>query len=317
VRVLGEDGDWRYIQGPDQYFGWVPVDHLDVLSGYCEAFVVAVLLASIRDAPRSNAMVIARLPTGTLIRPMFTSIQQPDGSSRRIAYEHPPAWRETRLGRGRSGYVAETDLVEIEQLPHRYPTADDYLKTAESFIGVPYLWGGTTALGLDCSGFVQQVYRLNGVALPRDADQQAMLGRKVEKARAGDLMFFGEESVTHVALATSATEFIHAPMKGGVVEPSDSLRPWLYRVAVNLSYNRRPRKGVVLSSLDEAADVAFENDEGSPSHVAEQAELRRLVLGAVDELGPKHRLVVVLHYMNGLNLTEIAEVVDCPVGTVK
>jgi len=220
VRVLGEDGDWRYIQGPDQYFGWVPVDHLDVLSGYGEAFVVAVLLASIRDAPRSNAMVIARLPTGTLIRPMFTSIQQPDGSSRRIAYEHPPAWRETRLGRGRSGYVAETDLVEIEQLPHRYPTADDYLKTAESFIGVPYLWGGTTALGLDCSGFVQQVYRLNGVALPRDADQQAVLGRKVEEARAGDLMFFGADSVTHVALATSATEFVHAPMKGGVVEHS-------------------------------------------------------------------------------------------------
>ena len=73
------------------------------------------------------------------------------------------------------------------------------------------------------------------------------------------------------------------------LEPDASLRPWLYRVAVNLSYNRRPRKGVVLSSLDDA----------------------------VDELGPKHRLVVVLHYMNGLNLTEIAEVVDCPVGTVK
>ena len=101
------------------------------------------------------------------------------------------------------------------------------------------------------------------------------------------------------------------------LEPDNSLRPWLYRVAVNLSYNRRPRKGVVLSSLDEAADVAFDNDEGSPSAVAEQAELRRLVLGAVDGLGPKHRLVVVLHYMNGLNLTEIAEVVGCPVGTVK
>jgi cell wall-associated NlpC family hydrolase len=65
---------------------------------------------------------------------------------------------------------------------------------------------------------VQQVYRLNGVALPRDADQQAMLGRRVEEARAGDLMFFGAQSVTHVALATSAKEFIHAPMKGGVVE---------------------------------------------------------------------------------------------------
>jgi RNA polymerase sigma-70 factor, ECF subfamily len=101
------------------------------------------------------------------------------------------------------------------------------------------------------------------------------------------------------------------------LEPDTSLRPWLYRVAVNLSYNRRPRKGVVLSSLDDAVDEALANEEGSPSHVAEQAELRRLVLGAVDELGAKHRLVVVLHYLNGLNLIEIAEVVDCPVGTVK
>jgi RNA polymerase sigma-70 factor (ECF subfamily) len=101
------------------------------------------------------------------------------------------------------------------------------------------------------------------------------------------------------------------------LEPDDSLRPWLYRVAINLSYNRRPRKNVVLSSLDEAADEALANEDGSPSHVAEQAEVRRLVLGAVEELGPKHRLVVVLHYLNGLNLTEIAEVVDCPVGTVK
>jgi RNA polymerase sigma-70 factor (ECF subfamily) len=101
------------------------------------------------------------------------------------------------------------------------------------------------------------------------------------------------------------------------LEPDSSLRPWLYRVAVNLSYNRRPRKGVVLSSLDDAVDEPLANEDGSPSHVAEQAELRRLVLGAVDELGPKHRLVVVLHYLNGLNLAEIAEVMDCPVGTVK
>src|SRR2546430_2115757 len=94
VRVLGEDRDWRYIQGPDQYFAWGPVHHLDVLSGYGEAFVVAVLLASIPDAPRSNAMVIARLPTGALIKPLFTSIQQPAGRPRRIAYEQPPAWRD-------------------------------------------------------------------------------------------------------------------------------------------------------------------------------------------------------------------------------
>ena len=101
------------------------------------------------------------------------------------------------------------------------------------------------------------------------------------------------------------------------LEPDDSLRPWLYRVAVNLSYNRRPRKNVVLSSLDDAASDTFANEEGSPSLLAEQAEVRRIILKSVDALGPKHRLVVILHYMNGLNLAEIAQVVDCPVGTVK
>jgi len=221
VRVLGESDRWRYVQGADQYFGWVTLDDLAVLTGYAERFVVAVLLADVRDAPHRDASVIARLPTGTSVPAIVASMEPADGTHQRVPYAHPEGWRETHLGPGwLTGYVALSDLVDVRQLPHRYPTADDYLETAESFIGVPYLWGGTTALGLDCSGFVQQVYRLNGVALPRDADQQAMLGRKVEAARAGDLMFFGADSVTHVALATSATEFVHAPMKGGVVEHS-------------------------------------------------------------------------------------------------
>jgi len=100
------------------------------------------------------------------------------------------------------------------------------------------------------------------------------------------------------------------------LEPDDSLRPWLYRVAVNLSYNRRPRKGVTFSPLDDGTlDIAA--DAESPSDVAERAERRRVVLECVDTLGPKHRIVVVLHYLNGLNLAEIAEVAEVPVGTVK
>ena len=219
VAVLGESDDWRYVQGADQYFGWARLDDLAVLTGLAERHLVAVLLADVRDAPRQDAEVIARLPARTSVPPIVASIEQPDGTYGSMPYDHPDGWRETHLGPGwRTGYVALPDLVDVRQLPHRYPTADDYLRTAETFIGVPYLRGGTTALGLDCSGLVQQVYRLNGVALPRDADQQAMLGRRVEEARAGDLLFFGAESVTHVALATSATEFIHAPMTGGAVE---------------------------------------------------------------------------------------------------
>ena len=100
------------------------------------------------------------------------------------------------------------------------------------------------------------------------------------------------------------------------LEPDDSLRPWLYRVAVNLSYNRRPRKGVTFSSLEDGAqDLATEGE--TPSEAAERDERRRVVLECVDTLGPKHKVVVVLHYLNGLNLAEIAEIIEVPVGTVK
>lgn len=101
------------------------------------------------------------------------------------------------------------------------------------------------------------------------------------------------------------------------LEPEGSLRPWLYRVALNLSYNRRPRKNVIIGTLDDATVEVLESGERSPSSLAELAELRTEVLAAVDTLGAKHRTVVILHYLNGLNLAEIAEIVDVPVGTVK
>jgi RNA polymerase sigma-70 factor (ECF subfamily) len=101
------------------------------------------------------------------------------------------------------------------------------------------------------------------------------------------------------------------------LEPEGSLRPWLYRVAINLSYNRRPRKGLILSTIEDVIEEVVESPARSPSSLAELAETRRIVLAAVETLGPKHKVVVVLHYLNGLNLAEIAQVVDCPVGTVK
>ena len=139
LAVLGESDDWRYVQGPDQYFGWLPLDDLAVLTGYAERFVVAILLADVRGAPRADAEVIARLPAGTSVPAIVASIEQSDGTPQSIPYDHPEGWRETHLTRWRTGYVALPDLVDVRELPHGYPTADDYLKTAESFIGVPYL----------------------------------------------------------------------------------------------------------------------------------------------------------------------------------
>ncbi|HEV8469299.1 MAG TPA: C40 family peptidase [Candidatus Limnocylindria bacterium] len=218
VRALAAQGDWRYVQGEDMYLGWVQAGALREFSTYGRNAVVTVVLAPVNERPAPTAPLIGQLPAGTLIPETRYAVQ---GSSFLEGSQLVGGWLEVGIGEGgheRSGFLSALDVTPLAELPHRFPTGDDYLKTGEAFIGVPYLWGGTTALGIDCSGFVQQVYRLNGVALPRDADQQAMLGRKVDEARAGDLMFFGDQSVTHVALATSAREFIHAPMKGGAVE---------------------------------------------------------------------------------------------------
>lgn len=101
------------------------------------------------------------------------------------------------------------------------------------------------------------------------------------------------------------------------LEPDDTLRPWLYRVAINESYDRRPRAGGPASSLDDAAEDVAAGDERSPSALAEREETRRVVLRALDALDEKHRTVVVLHYLGELALAEISVIVGSPVGTVK
>jgi RNA polymerase sigma-70 factor (ECF subfamily) len=100
------------------------------------------------------------------------------------------------------------------------------------------------------------------------------------------------------------------------LEPDDTLRPWLYRVAINESYDRRPRVAAP-ASLDDGADEVAAGEDRSPSALAEREELRRVVLAAIDTLDQKHRTVVVLHYLSELALAEIAVVVGSPVGTVK
>ncbi len=86
---------------------------------------------------------------------------------------------------------------------------------AKNFTGVPYLWGGLTSCGFDCSGFVQTIFRINGYHLPRDASQQAGIGKDIpftEEARPGDLAFFGDQpdKITHVGIVLPGQHIIHA-----------------------------------------------------------------------------------------------------------
>lgn len=159
-------------------------------------------------------------------------------------------------------------------------------------------------------------------------DRELVVGARTGDVRAFDALFYRyRDGIFRLGLAITkdpshaeeivVDTFARAHRAMDRLEPDDSLRPWLYRVAVNLSYNRQPRKGITFSTLEDALDDVMTPDEGSPPAVAERAETRAVVLECVDRLGPKHRIVVVLHYLNGLNLAEIAQVVGCPVGTVK
>lgn len=108
--------------------------------------------------------------------------------------------------------------VALQQQETAFPKQplSTVIRYAHAFLGVPYLWGGTSWRGIDCSGFVQLCFRMSGYMLPRDADQQCdSLSVSVprSKMRAGDLIFFGINYVTHVALALNAKEYIHSEGK--------------------------------------------------------------------------------------------------------
>ncbi|HEX6061015.1 MAG TPA: NlpC/P60 family protein [Candidatus Limnocylindria bacterium] len=194
---LTDHGEWAFVQGPDLYFGWIRSAYLNEYRTP-HLVVVAVPLARVHATASPDAEVVDQLPAGVRV----------------MTLEREGDWLQI----GHERYLRDRDTVEVMSLPQRYPAPADLVATAESFLDVPYRWGGTSAQGLDCSGLTQQVYFLNGVGLDRDADQQALGGRPVDVARPGDLFFFGKDRVTHTALATGERTFIHAPQSGQRVQ---------------------------------------------------------------------------------------------------
>jgi cell wall-associated NlpC family hydrolase len=108
--------------------------------------------------------------------------------------------------------------------PARGPYARGIVRTARQFLGLRYLWAGTSGFGFDCSGMVYSVYRLHGVDLPRDSGPQSTAGRAVARRdlRPGDLVFFGSrQRVRHVAIYVGAGRIIEAPSVGQGVREVD------------------------------------------------------------------------------------------------
>jgi cell wall-associated NlpC family hydrolase len=103
--------------------------------------------------------------------------------------------------------------IRRQETAYLRASIDEITSYARTLLGTPYLWGGTSFEGIDCSGFVQLCYRMGGYIIPRDAHQQhAFLKHSVERTmlEEGDLLFFGRQQITHVAMALNDHEYIHS-----------------------------------------------------------------------------------------------------------
>jgi len=202
--------DWVRIETPDTYPGWVLASSLRFLKPgdkpYASAgkvFVVSGLLAN-----------TYREPDVTAHKPVKVA---PISAVLEVIGEKNQRWLEVNLPCNTRVWIQKGD-GDVREAPWAWPRrpAADMVTLSKRFIGVTYTWGGTSPLGLDCSGFVQLVYKMNGVPILRDADIQMLKSGLVEvpkgSEQAGDLIFFGRaiDRISHVGMMIDGEYFIDA-----------------------------------------------------------------------------------------------------------
>jgi SH3-like domain-containing protein len=207
VSIVRIEGLWACVRMPDEYQGWI---HQGLLHLGDEDLV---------QRWSQGPSVMVTCPVGVLYsEPSCRSIPLSDiviGTKLRLL-EEGPQWSQVSLPDGRKGWISRADTSDENDLVHLSGGGpEDILRTARAFTGRPYLWGGLTPKGFDCSGFVQTVFGLNGIRLPRDSYQQFACGQEIAERNdlePADLLFFqgqGAGRITHVAVHMADEEFIH------------------------------------------------------------------------------------------------------------
>lgn len=228
VRVLDKKGGWYRIQTPDRYIGWINgavslMTKDEQADYYCNPkIIVTSLFASSYQQADVSSQIVSDLVIGNVL-----AVNEELDGFFKVLYPD-----------GREAYVLTKDAIDMENwLPNQ--TQQSVVDVAKLFMGVPYVWGGTSSKGLDCSGFTKIVYFMHNIILPRDASQQVMTGllvdetKEFEKLEPGDLVFFGDkvtdeqpkERVVHVGIYIGSYRFIHASdyIKINSFNPEDEL----------------------------------------------------------------------------------------------
>jgi SH3-like domain-containing protein len=251
VLILKENNSWVMIQTPDNYIAWTEESSLKLLTRKelevwksAPKVIYRESTGWLKDSTSVNSGVVGDLVGGCIMEKTgelngYVSVALPDG---------------------RKGCVEKQKVMDFDTWKSTVScTGESICSVARTFLGIPYLWGGSSAKAVDCSGFVQSVYFMNGLILSRDASLQALHGSDVDitygygKLRKGDLLFFGLKEkgtnrVTHVAIYIGDNEYINA--SGRVV--INSLDP------NKLNYNSRR----ITSLLAAKRIIGVENDMG-------------------------------------------------------
>jgi len=206
VSIKEISGDWYFIRTTEGYFGWVTGNSLAPITDRdSEKIIISALKVDIASAPEEGADYCGHAVMGSNL----TFIKK-EGQ-----------WVKVMLPSGQSGWVKEEQILLKPKDPQR---PEEIVKTAKMYLGVPYLWGGTTPLGVDCSGFIFTVYRMNGYIIPRDAESQFNYCEHMEDDRLlpGDLVFFTTylPGPSHVGIYLGDGNFIHASSSKGVTVSS-------------------------------------------------------------------------------------------------
>ena len=244
VEIIGEESYWRQVVTPEPYTAWCTNLGLvemtaEQINEYKAApkYICTVQHSGVYETPSLKSRRLSDLSMGNLLRIVYKE-------GKKVKPSVKKKWAEVMLPDGRKGWTPATDLKPFAEWAGKQKlTAENIVNTAMQFEGTPYLWGGASSKGLDCSGLVRLTFMMNGHLLPRNASQQVNHGREIimecdhnitpdsdklyqemlkrtKNLQPGDLVFFGspetfwsKEKITHVGIYIGNGRIIHASHK--------------------------------------------------------------------------------------------------------